>query len=71
MNINTKAQAKKLDLSRKNLQAIPAELYEESNLEELWLDDNQITQLPEEIQHLSNLKRFSIYNNQMHSLDIH
>lgn len=30
INMNTAAYANKLDLSRKNLQAIPAELYEES-----------------------------------------
>jgi Leucine-rich repeat (LRR) protein len=64
INMNTAAHANKLDLSCKNLQAIPAKLYEESALEELWLDDNQIMQLPEEIQHLSTLKRFSIYKNQ-------
>ena len=62
--------ANKLDLSHKNLQTIPAELYEESALKELWLSDNQITQIPEEIRYLWNLKRFSIYKNQLDSLNV-
>jgi Leucine-rich repeat (LRR) protein len=68
--MNTSAHANKLDLSHKNLQTIPAELYEESALKELWLDDNQILQIPEEIRYLSTLKRFSIYKNQLDSLDV-
>ncbi|QLH35812.1 MAG: leucine-rich repeat domain-containing protein [Parachlamydiaceae bacterium] len=68
--MNTAAHTNKLDLSCKNLQTIPPELYEESNLEELWLDDNQIMQLPKEIQQLSSLKKFSIYKNQLDSLDV-
>jgi Leucine-rich repeat (LRR) protein len=70
LSMNTKAHAYKLDFSRKNLQAIPSEIYEESALEELWLDDNQIMQIPKEIRHLSTLKRFSIYKNQLDSLDV-
>lgn len=70
LSMNTKVHACKLDFSRKNLQAIPSEIYEESALEELWLDNNQIMQIPKEIRLLSTLKRFSIYKNQLNSLDV-
>jgi Leucine-rich repeat (LRR) protein len=39
-----------------------------TDLEELWIDDNQIAEIPEDIAHLINLKRFSAYKNNLKTI---
>ena len=54
-----------LKLCCKKITALPETIGQLSNLQELWLDNNQIIVLPESIGQLSNLQYLSLSNNQI------
>ncbi len=56
-----------LDLSGKELSALPPEITQLTNLKELFLDNNQLSALPPEITQLTNLKELSLDNNPLTS----
>jgi Leucine-rich repeat (LRR) protein len=56
----------KLGLSGFALTQLPPELWQLTNLQELYVDNNQLSQLPSEIRQLSNLQELYLQNN--HSL---
>jgi len=58
----------RLNLSRKRLDSIPAEVFQFKNLTELDLSRNRITELPKEIGSLSNLQRLNLGNNNLVNL---
>jgi internalin A len=58
----------KLDLSRKRLTTLPAEISQLTNLNWLDLSGNQLTTLPAEIGQLTNLNWLSLSNNQLTTL---
>lgn len=66
-NVNTGVGAANvLDLSYKNLQALPADVVNKTTLTELNLSYNQLTgALPAEIRQLKNLKRLDLSHNAM------
>src|SRR5205814_1253404 len=47
------------------LSQLPHELWRLSNLQELWLSNNQLSQLPPEVGQLSNLQKLDLDNNQL------
>lgn len=53
----------KLDLSNKNLKAIPPEIFELKNLKSLNLRNNKISNIPPEITRLKRLEKLDISNN--------
>jgi len=55
----------KLNLCRKNLTEFPSNIKYLTNLEILWLNNNQIKVIPPEIKYLTKLKTFSIIQNQV------
>ena len=55
----------KLDLSYKILKVIPPEIFELTNLEILYLDNNQIFAIPPEIGKLINLKELNLDRNRI------
>jgi len=56
----------KLDLSNQQLKKVPNQIFNQTNLEELNLSNNQLTgALPAEIRHLQNLKTLNASNNLM------
>src|SRR6266704_2401120 len=58
----------KLGLSGLALTQLPPELWQLTNLHELYLDNNQLSQLPPEIGQLTNLQTLVIHNNQISQL---
>jgi Leucine-rich repeat (LRR) protein len=58
----------RLDLSGIGLAELPPEIGNLTNLEMLFLHNNQLSSLPPEIGNLSNLERLGLYNNQLSSL---
>jgi internalin A len=54
-----------LDLSGKDITAIPNEIENSTNLQLLQLSDNQITAIPSEIENLTNLQYLDLSNNQI------
>ncbi|MEA5551372.1 COR domain-containing protein [Anabaena cylindrica UHCC 0172] len=65
-----KDKATKLNLSRKGLTALPAEIAQLTNLSELDLSGNQLTTLPVEIAQLTNLSQLDLRNNQLTTLPV-
>jgi internalin A len=59
---------KVLDLSHRQLTALPPELFQLTSLEWLYLGDNQLTVLPKEIGQLTSLKRLGLSHNQLTDL---
>lgn len=57
-----------LDLSRKRLDSIPAEIFQFVNLRELNLSRNKIESLPEDISKLKKLEKLDLSNNNLASL---
>ncbi|MHC4474307.1 MAG: leucine-rich repeat domain-containing protein [Planctomycetota bacterium] len=57
-----------LDLTGKNLTAVPGEIGELKSLTELWLRDNNLTALPAEISQLKNLTDLVLSNNNLASV---
>ncbi|MHB8831236.1 MAG: leucine-rich repeat domain-containing protein [Patescibacteria group bacterium] len=58
--------AKKLDLSNKGLEKIPANIFDQQNLEELNVSNNRLTgAIQAEIRKLKNLRVLNASNNQM------
>ena len=57
-----------LDLTGNRLTFVSDEILAQTDLEELWVDDNQITEIPEGIDRLIRFKRFSAYKNQLKML---
>ena len=60
--------ANKLNIIQKNIAKLPESIGQLSNLQELWLDDNQITELPESIGQLVNLQELWLDNNKITEL---
>ncbi|MDM8567684.1 leucine-rich repeat domain-containing protein [Candidatus Halobeggiatoa sp. HSG11] len=58
-----KPVATKLDLCEQQLTTIPPEIFESTDLTELYLDNNQLTELPAEITQLKQLERLYLANN--------
>ena len=54
-----------LDLSGMALTEVPEEIAQLSNLQMLYLQNNQLTRIPEVIAQLSQLKGLSLYHNQI------
>jgi len=63
-----KPYATSLDLSRRNLWSLPAELTRLTSLTSLNLSWNQLTHLPEAVTRLTNLTSLDLTNNQLTSL---
>ena len=57
-----------LDLVRRGLTALPPDIVQLTDLEHLWLDDNQLTALPPEIGQLTNLQQLWLGGNQLTAL---
>jgi internalin A len=57
-----------LDLSELGLTEVPEEIAQLTNLQALYLYNNQLTSLPGAITHLTNLQALYLYNNQLTSL---
>lgn len=57
-----------LDLTGIQLTFVTDEILAHTDLEELWIDENQIKEIPEEISHLIHLKRLNAYKNQLRML---
>ena len=57
-----------LNLSYQNLQQLPSEIGNLTNLIDLPLQGNQLKQLPSEIGNLTNLEKLSLSNNQLQQL---
>jgi internalin A len=56
----------RLDLSHRGLTRLPLRLLKQvDGLQELWLDNNQLTQLPPEIGHLTSLRVLRLENNRL------
>jgi Leucine-rich repeat (LRR) protein len=58
----------KLGLSGLGLTQLPPELWQLTNLQELYLDNNLLNQLPPEIGLLTNLQQLHLTNNQLSQL---
>ncbi|MBE8999850.1 leucine-rich repeat domain-containing protein [Nostoc sp. LEGE 12447] len=58
----------KLDLSGKGLITLPSEIGQLTNLQTLYLNNNQLSSLPSEIGQLTNLQTLYLNNNQLSSL---
>ena len=67
LNIAINAQ-NKLDLSNKQLDSIPVEIWKLTNLTELNLSNNNLRSLPVEIGKLINLTWLDLSNNKLDSL---
>ena len=50
------------------LTTLPAEIGQQKNLLDLWIENNQLTTLPAEIGQLQNLRWLYLKNNPLHSL---
>jgi len=66
--INQAATNKKLDLCEQQLTMLPPTVVELTNLEELYLDSNQLAELPAEIAQLVNLRVLSLTDNRLKAL---
>ncbi len=60
----------KLGLSGLALTQLPPELWQLTNLQELYLENNQLSQLPPEIGQLTNLQTLVIHHNQLSQLPL-
>src|SRR6266704_5774216 len=60
----------KLGLSGLALTQLPPELWQLTNLQELYLDNNQLSQLPPEIGQLTNLQMLRLDQNQLNQLPL-
>ena len=58
----------KLGLSGLALSLLPPELWQLTNLQELYLNNNQLSQIPPELEQLTNLQRLDLDNNQLSQL---
>ncbi|MEH2259491.1 COR domain-containing protein [Nostoc sp.] len=58
----------KLDLSGRGLTTLPPKIGQLTNLQTLYLYNNQLSSLPPEIGQLTNLQTLNLYNNQLSSL---
>src|SRR5947209_14278051 len=58
----------KLGLSGLALTQLPSELRQLTNLQILYLDQNQLSQLPSEIGQLTNLQELNLYQNQLNQI---
>ncbi len=74
MSLNTSSSSfatdisQSLDLTGSQIIFVSDEVLAQTDLEELWIDDNQITEIPEDISRLIHLKRLSVYKNQLRML---
>jgi len=68
MSADTLSSAVNIDLSYGDLDSMPPEIRQLTNLEGLHIDNNQLTGLPAEIGQLINLKHLFLYNNKLTSL---
>src|SRR5258708_7088614 len=59
-----------LDISGLGLLQLPSEIWQLTNLQGLYLTNNQLSQLPAEIGQLTNLQRLYLNNNQLSQLPI-
>src|SRR5260370_5090496 len=60
----------KLGLSGLALTQLPPELWQLTNLQEIYLDNNQLSQLPPELWRLTNLQKLSLGGNQLSQLPL-
>jgi small GTP-binding protein len=63
-----KTQQTELDLSRRDIKELPAEIWQLKNLTVLNLSNNQLISLPAEIGQLAKLTELNLYSNQLISL---
>jgi len=66
--IKQAVESGKLDLCELQLTNLPPEVFELTNLKELYLDSNQLAELPAEIAQLVNLRVLSLTDNQLTNL---
>lgn len=57
-----------LDLTGRQLSTIPKDVFDYTELIEVWFDDNQLREIPEDIACLTQLKRLSAYKNHLDTL---
>jgi Leucine-rich repeat (LRR) protein len=67
---NQDGQLIALDLSKLSLTLVPVELCQLTNLQHLYLYENQLSEVPVELGQLSNLQRLYLDNNQLSEVPV-